>query len=52
MRGSKRFWTLALGVALREGATDASLADAAEEMIALLRHEPVGRVRPLKAGDA
>lgn len=49
---ARRFWTLALGVALREGATDATVADAAEEMIALLRHEPVIRARPTEIGDA
>lgn len=49
---ARRFWTLALGVALREGATDASLAEAVEEMIALLRHEPVARIHPVEAGDA
>jgi AcrR family transcriptional regulator len=37
---ARRFWTLALGVALREGATEASLAEAVEEMAALLRHDP------------
>lgn len=36
---ARRFWTLALGVALREGATEASVADAVEEMMALLRHD-------------
>lgn len=49
---ARRFWTLALGVALREGATEATLPEAAEEMIALLRHEPVARIRPLESGDA
>lgn len=37
---ARRFWTLALGVALREGATGATVEDAAEEMAALLRHAP------------
>jgi AcrR family transcriptional regulator len=37
---ARRFWTLALGVALREGATEATVADAVEEMTALLRHDP------------
>ncbi|TAJ72567.1 MAG: TetR family transcriptional regulator [Phenylobacterium sp.] len=37
---ARRFWTLALGVALREGATEATVAEAVEEMIALLRHQP------------
>ena len=42
---ARRFWTLALGVALREGATEASVADAVEEMTALLRHDPAGPTR-------
>lgn len=37
---ARRFWTLALGITLREGATEASVADAVEEMTALLRHRP------------
>jgi AcrR family transcriptional regulator len=40
---ARRFWTLALGVALREGATDATVADAVEEMMALLLAAPVTR---------
>lgn len=36
---ARRFWTLALGVALREGATEATVSDAVEEMLALLRAE-------------
>jgi AcrR family transcriptional regulator len=36
---TRRFWTLALGVALREGATDTTVTDAVEEMLALLRAE-------------
>lgn len=40
---ARRFWTLALGVALREGATDATITDAVEEMTALLRNAPVTR---------
>lgn len=36
---ARRFWTLALGVALREGATEATVAEAVEEMMALLRPE-------------
>ncbi len=40
---ARRFWTLALGVALREGATDATVADAVDEMMALLRAAPVTR---------
>src|ERR1051325_11538675 len=42
---ARRFWTLALGVALREGATEATVAEAVEEMTALLRHD-VGNSRP------
>jgi len=38
---ARRFWTLALGVALREGATEATVAEAVEEMIALLRLSPI-----------
>jgi AcrR family transcriptional regulator len=34
---ARRFWTLALGVALREGATEATIPEAVEEMMALLR---------------
>ncbi|MBL8556816.1 MAG: TetR family transcriptional regulator [Phenylobacterium sp.] len=37
---ARRFWTLALGVALREGATEATIAEAVDEMTALLRPEP------------
>jgi AcrR family transcriptional regulator len=36
---ARRFWTLALGIALREGATEASVQEAVEEMVALLRLE-------------
>ena len=36
---ARRFWTLALGVALREGATDTTVPAAVEEMMALLRHD-------------
>jgi len=38
---ARRFWTLALGITLREGATEATVAEAVEEMVALLRHQPV-----------
>ena len=49
---ARRFWTLALGVALREGATEATVADAVEEMMALLRPERAAmRPTPLP-GDA
>jgi AcrR family transcriptional regulator len=37
---ARRFWTLALGVALREGATEATVAEAVEEMVALLHFDP------------
>lgn len=37
---ARRFWTLALGVALREGATEASMSEAVEDMLALLRLSP------------
>ncbi|MDZ4374549.1 MAG: TetR/AcrR family transcriptional regulator C-terminal domain-containing protein [Phenylobacterium sp.] len=43
---ARRFWTLALGVALREGATEATIADAVDEMTALLRPAPVTRETP------
>ena len=46
---ARRFWTLALGVALREGATEATVAEAVEEMVALLRHD-IGAKPP--RGDA
>ena len=39
---ARRFWTLALGVTLREGATEASIAEAVVEMTALLRNTPQG----------
>lgn len=35
---ARRFWTLALGVALREGATGATGQEEVEEMLALLQH--------------
>jgi AcrR family transcriptional regulator len=38
---ARRFWTLALGVTLREGATEASIAEAVDEMTALLRNAPI-----------
>lgn len=37
---ARRFWTLALGVTLREGAAGSPVAEAVEEMVALLRHDP------------
>lgn len=52
---ARRFWTLALGLALREGATEATVADAVEEMIALLPHpraRPAPPPPPTTAGDA
>jgi len=36
---ARRFWTLALGVALRDGATDATGQEAIDEMLTLLRHD-------------
>jgi len=49
---ARRFWTLALGVALREGATEATIADAVEEMVALLPHQRAAtRPAPIP-GDA
>ena len=49
---ARRFWTLALGVALREGATEATLAEAVDEMAALLRHGQAA-TRPARSpGDA
>ena len=35
---ARRFWTLALGVALRDGATGATTQEAVDEMLALMRH--------------
>ena len=35
---ARRFWTLALGIALREGATGASGAEEVAEMLALMQH--------------
>lgn len=37
---ARRFWTLALGVTLREGATEATLSEAVLEMTALLDTRP------------
>lgn len=39
---ARRFWTLALGVALRDGATGATGQEAIDEMLALLRHSGAG----------
>lgn len=39
---ARRFWTLALGVTLREGATEATIAEAVLEMAALLDIHPHG----------
>ena len=49
---ARRFWTLALGVALREGATEASVAEAVEEMVALLRHDLGTKPHLAATGDA
>ena len=49
---ARRFWTLALGVALREGATEATVADAVEEMTALLRHDVGAKPHAPNDGDA
>jgi len=50
---ARRFWTLALGVALREGATEATVAEAVEEMVALLRHDrPPAAALAATIGDA
>lgn len=43
---ARRFWTLALGVALRDGATDVTGSAAVDEMLALLRHDGIGARRP------
>ncbi|MCC7266546.1 MAG: TetR family transcriptional regulator [Caulobacteraceae bacterium] len=42
---ARRFWTLALGVTLREGATEAAVAEAVLEMTALLHHDPAPKDR-------
>jgi len=47
---ARRFWTLALGVTLREGATETAVAEAVEEMVALLRAD-VRQTSRLPAGD-
>ena len=39
---ARRFWTLALGVTLRDGATGATTQEAVDEMLALLRHGASG----------
>jgi AcrR family transcriptional regulator len=49
---ARRFWTLALGVALREGATEAATAEAVEEMMALLRPERIEIHSARQPGDA
>jgi len=38
---ARRFWTLALGVALRDGATDVTGSAAVDEMLALLGHSHI-----------
>lgn len=49
---ARRFWTLALGVALREGATEASVSEAVEEMMTLLRDERATATSPATTGPA
>jgi AcrR family transcriptional regulator len=39
---ARRFWTLALGVTLRDGATGATTQEAVDEMLALMRHSSSG----------
>lgn len=46
---SRRFWTLAVGLTLREDATGASDREAVEEMITLLRRAPDARTASGKA---
>lgn len=43
---ARRFWTLALGVTLREGATEATLSEAVLEMTALLDTRPAHTALP------
>ena len=40
---ARRFWTLALGIALRSGAVGATPGEAIEEMLALMRYERTSR---------
>lgn len=47
---ARRFWTLALGVTLREGAADATVPEAVEEMLTLLDSGPPG-ARRASGGD-
>jgi AcrR family transcriptional regulator len=49
---TRRFWTLALGVALREGATEATVAEAVEDMLALLRDGRGGGRSTVQDGSA
>lgn len=49
---ARRFWTLALGVTLREGATEATVAEAVEEMVALLAHKRAVPKPAALPGDA
>lgn len=49
---ARRFWTLALGVTLREGATEAAVTEAVEEMVALLAHRRAGTRPATLPGEA
>ena len=49
---ARRFWTLALGVTLREGATEAAVTEAVEEMVALLVHRRAGTRPATLPGEA
>lgn len=48
---ARRFWTLALGVALRDGATGATGQETVDEMLALLRHSGAGPRATRHQGD-
>lgn len=49
---ARRFWTLALGVDLREGATEATIAEAVDEMMTLLRYDRAAMGPAANPGDA
>jgi AcrR family transcriptional regulator len=49
---ARRFWTLALGVTLREGATEATVDDAVDEMMTLLRLDHPPGPAAARQGDA